>query len=147
MTRNRQGDSGTLKVGDRLSARAGRVFEEKAAAALPSREGEVEISPSVFFGERVTEYRKAVGLTQLQLANISGISQSHVSQLERGTLEPRLTTIMALATALQVDPALLMPKLDPEMRPRQETPEEAAIRERAERVRRMRSHRPTTGTA
>ena len=52
------------------------------------------------------------GLTQAELAEKSGVSQPHVSALERGAWEPRLATIMALAKALNVEPASLLPPLD-----------------------------------
>ena len=42
----------------------------------------------------------------------SGVSQSHISALEKGTWEPRLSTILALAKAFGVAPAALVPGWD-----------------------------------
>ena len=43
-------------------------------------------------------------MTQLHLAAISGITHEVISNLERGKRFPRVTTVRALAQALQVDP-------------------------------------------
>lgn len=52
---------------------------------------------------RLRDARKMRGLTQVQLANASGIKQSDVSKIERGeTLRP--TGLIQLAQALQVSP-------------------------------------------
>lgn len=61
------------------------------------------------FAANIERLRQERGLTQVQLAELSGISQPHVSALERGVWEPRLATIMALARALDVQPGDLLP--------------------------------------
>jgi transcriptional regulator with XRE-family HTH domain len=54
-------------------------------------------------GERVRELRVAAGLSQQALSNAAGLSTSVVSQLEQGTnLDPRLSTLLALADAMGV---------------------------------------------
>ena len=63
------------------------------------------------FAANLQRARHAAGLTQAELAERSGVSQPHISQLESGTWEPRLTTIMALATALGVEPGALLPSV------------------------------------
>ena len=65
-----------------------------------------------FFAERMLELRRKRGLTQVQLGERSGVTQAHVSALERGAWEPRLETIVAIARALKVQPSALMPKID-----------------------------------
>lgn len=61
------------------------------------------------FGEKLLAERKAKRLTQVELSQRSGVSQSHISQLEAGNLEPRLTTILALSAGLDIESAALMP--------------------------------------
>lgn len=61
------------------------------------------------FAEKLIAARRAAGLTQVQLADVSGISQSHISHLENATWEPRLVTILALCRALGVSPTDLLP--------------------------------------
>lgn len=53
--------------------------------------------------QRLRDARKMRGLTQVQLANASGIKQSDISKIERGeTLRP--TGVIALAQVLNVSP-------------------------------------------
>lgn len=61
------------------------------------------------FAAILARQRTAAGLTQVQLAERAGVTQSHISKLERGTWEPRLSTIMGLARALGVHPCDLLP--------------------------------------
>ncbi|MGE4043370.1 MAG: helix-turn-helix domain-containing protein [Acetobacteraceae bacterium] len=74
-----------------------------------SGEPESDLPDSVkAFAENLLAARKAAGLTQVQLSEGSGVSQSHISQLEKGNLEPRLSTILALAGALKVEVGALI---------------------------------------
>lgn len=61
------------------------------------------------FAANLIRLRLAAGLTQTELSIRSGVSQSHISALERGTWEPRLSTILALAKAFNIAPAALLP--------------------------------------
>lgn len=54
------------------------------------------------FGRRLRDARQAVGLTQVELADAVGSSQSAISQLESGERNPSLVTVQRLATALKV---------------------------------------------
>jgi DNA-binding XRE family transcriptional regulator len=60
------------------------------------------------FAENLLSGRKAAKLTQVQLSQRSGVSQSHISQLEKGNLEPRLSTILALSWALEIEVSSLI---------------------------------------
>lgn len=51
----------------------------------------------------LTAWRKAAGLTQAALAHKAGIRTSTVSNIENGKIDPRLSTVKALAEALGVD--------------------------------------------
>ena len=52
-------------------------------------------------GHHLRELRKAVGKTQAELAQILGVSQSRISQIENGRIEAmELETIRAYAAAL-----------------------------------------------
>lgn len=73
-------------------------------------------------GTRIREMRKKRRLTQVMLAETSGIPQSHMSSIERGAMLPNLVTLFRLAAALgckvsslvsvfdKEDPATLLPK-------------------------------------
>lgn len=54
--------------------------------------------------------RQALGLTQAQVAELSGIETSFYGQIERGANVPSLKTFLAIAQALDADPADLLPK-------------------------------------
>lgn len=48
-------------------------------------------------------WRKAAGLTQAELADKAGLRKATVSDIENGKLDPRLSSLRALAAALKVD--------------------------------------------
>jgi transcriptional regulator with XRE-family HTH domain len=53
-------------------------------------------------GRNVGRIRREKGLTQEQLADISGFSQQYISGLEQGRRNPTVVTLYELATALGV---------------------------------------------
>lgn len=59
-------------------------------------------------GANVRRLREAQGLTQEQLAELSGFGQNYLSDLERGRRNPTVVTIFELAQALNTTPALLL---------------------------------------
>ena len=79
-------------------------------------------------GERIKLRRKALRLTQVQVAAISGVEQPTISDLERGTTKaPAGHTLVGLCRALQTSARwLLEGKGEPTMvYPRSESEEEA----------------------
>ncbi|MEM1099695.1 MAG: helix-turn-helix transcriptional regulator [Planctomycetota bacterium] len=63
------------------------------------------------FGKRVRAVREDAGLSQEGLADAAGLHRTHVSLIERGQRSCRLETVEALAKALRVQPAELMPSV------------------------------------
>lgn len=53
-------------------------------------------------GRNVRKARERKGLTQEQLADISGFSQQYISSLEQGLRNPTIITLYELAAALEV---------------------------------------------
>jgi transcriptional regulator with XRE-family HTH domain len=53
-------------------------------------------------GGNVRRFREAKGLTQEQLADLSGFSQQYISGLERGRRNPTIVSLYELALALGV---------------------------------------------
>jgi transcriptional regulator with XRE-family HTH domain len=53
-------------------------------------------------GRNVKRIRQEKGLTQEQLADLSGFSQQYISGLEQGRRNPTIVTIYELAAALGV---------------------------------------------
>lgn len=60
------------------------------------------------FGARLQSIRKKHGLSQEKLAELSGLHRTYISSLERGARNPTLTTLSAIANALNVDIAYLV---------------------------------------
>lgn len=54
-------------------------------------------------GRNVRNIRERKGLTQEQLADISGFSQQYISSLENGRRNPTVITLYEVAAALGVD--------------------------------------------
>jgi transcriptional regulator with XRE-family HTH domain len=59
-------------------------------------------------GRNVARIRRQKGLTQEELANISGFSQQYISGLEQGRRNPTVVTIYEMAQALGVNHLELM---------------------------------------
>ena len=51
--------------------------------------------------------RKAKKLSQQEAARRIGITQSHLSKIEKGTIDPRLSTFNQLALVLDLEPVLV----------------------------------------
>ena len=62
--------------------------------------------------QRLKEARKAQGLSLDAISNLSGVSRSMVSQIERGESSPTIATLWNLTRALQVDFAGLLDRQD-----------------------------------
>jgi transcriptional regulator with XRE-family HTH domain len=60
------------------------------------------------FGRRVRDLRRERGWSQEELADRSQLTAVHVSRIERGTREVRLTTILRLVAALEARPDKLL---------------------------------------
>jgi transcriptional regulator with XRE-family HTH domain len=61
--------------------------------------------------EQVADRRRALGLSQAELADLTGTTQSAIARLESGGRPPRIDTLMRIADALDCE-------LKVELRPR-----------------------------
>jgi transcriptional regulator with XRE-family HTH domain len=61
----------------------------------------------VAFGEFVRAQRRLAQVSQRNLARLSGVSDSYLSQLERGNYRPSPQVVKALATAFGLEPKQL----------------------------------------
>jgi transcriptional regulator with XRE-family HTH domain len=59
-------------------------------------------------GKTVRQIRRAKGLSQAELAKRAGLSREYVNKIEAGKYDPPLSTINALAKALDVSARRLM---------------------------------------
>lgn len=60
------------------------------------------------FARNVRTYRARRGLSQSQVSKRSGIHVTEVSRIERGLRDPRMSTLVRLARALETPPARLL---------------------------------------
>jgi ribosome-binding protein aMBF1 (putative translation factor) len=63
------------------------------------------------FGQKLADARLQAGLSQSDLARRSGVRQPHISKLEAGEMEPRLSTIFAIADTLGILARSLFPDM------------------------------------
>ncbi len=68
------------------------VFKEKYEA----------LEPEFTVMQAMIDARKERGMTQKELAEVTGISQADISRLERGTGNPSIKTLQRVAQALQM---------------------------------------------
>ncbi len=54
------------------------------------------------FGQLIVERRKALGISQEELAHRAGLDRTYVSGLERGVRNPSLTAIVKVARGLGI---------------------------------------------
>ncbi|MDI5891106.1 helix-turn-helix domain-containing protein [Halomonas rhizosphaerae] len=62
-------------------------------------------------GERVRYRRRACGLSQDNLALLSGIDRSYVGRIERGEVNITVEKLYRIAKVLVCEPATLLPKI------------------------------------
>ncbi len=62
----------------------------------------------VYIGEKLKAARTRRLLTQDELAERAGVSQSTIANIERDNAEPQFRTIRKLAKALDIDPTELL---------------------------------------
>lgn len=64
------------------------------------------------------QLREQAGINQAQLAKLSGVEQTTVSQLELGKVrDPRWSTIAALAVALNASPTIVAKAIEQTTKP------------------------------
>ncbi len=60
-------------------------------------------------GEKIHQYRRSKGLTQVELANLAGVSKAAISRYESGSREPSLKHLQAIAKAMGIKSIYLLP--------------------------------------
>ncbi|HCK7412059.1 TPA: helix-turn-helix transcriptional regulator [Pseudomonas aeruginosa] len=67
------------------------------------------------FGKALRARRKALGVSQEQLAHDAGIQRNYVSLIERGVNQPTITILFKLAVALKCSPSELISETEAEL--------------------------------
>lgn len=60
-------------------------------------------------GKRIAKRRKELGLRQFEVAEMAGVNDKHISNIETGRCAPSLELIMKLCEILQTTPNDLLP--------------------------------------
>lgn len=80
-------------------------YAREREAAMTAAELEVvhAFDQAEAFGSVILGARKARGLRQSDLAELSGVTQADISRIERGQVAPTTQTLLKLTTALGVE--------------------------------------------
>lgn len=70
---------------------------------------------AAFIGQHIVSGRQKLGLTQDELAVISGIDSSNIRSYENGRAMPSVHSVVRIAIALNVEPGALLDGLTPEL--------------------------------
>ncbi|HJB26560.1 MAG TPA: helix-turn-helix domain-containing protein [Firmicutes bacterium] len=62
----------------------------------------------VEIGLNILRYRKERGLTQMQLAELAGLSRNHIQKVETAAAVPSLSALMQIAKALDIPVSRLL---------------------------------------
>ena len=88
-------------------------LDDRLAFLREAVRGAVDPDDRELFGliaERVAERREAWGISQRELAELCGTTQSAIARLERGGRPPRIDTLLRIADALDCE---LVVELEP----------------------------------
>jgi ribosome-binding protein aMBF1 (putative translation factor) len=98
--------SGSRRRASAKTSREGQPGRRAGAATKKRAAQSVRAMPRprllARFGERVRAFRTAAEMSQADLAAAAGMRQPYVADIERGVINPTLTTIAALAAGLGV---------------------------------------------
>ena len=85
-------------IGDAAIAEQARI-EDEGSPSMPA-----ELAQQVWDGKLhpLAAWRESVGLTQAALAETSGVRAATISEIESRKIDPRLSTLKALADALNL---------------------------------------------
>jgi ribosome-binding protein aMBF1 (putative translation factor) len=92
-------------------------LDERLASLRAAVRGAADADDRELFGliaERVAERRKAWGVSQRELAELCGTTQSAIARVERGVRPPRIDTLARIAAALDCELVIeLRPRTNP----------------------------------
>lgn len=97
--------------------KSARRLDDRLASLREAVGGSPDADDRELFGliaERVAERRKAWGVSQRELAELCGTTQSAIARLERGARPPRIDTLARVAAALDCELVIeLRPRTNP----------------------------------
>lgn len=101
----------------RRGSKPPRRLDERIASLRETVRGAADPDDRELFGliaERVAERRNAWGISQRELAELCGTTQSAIARVERGARPPRIDTLARIAAALDCELVIeLRPRTNP----------------------------------
>ncbi len=98
-------------------AKSSHRLDDRLASLREAVRGAADPDDRDLFGliaERVAERRKAWGISQRELAELCGTTQSAIARVERGARPPRIDTLARIAAALDCELVIeLRPRTNP----------------------------------
>lgn len=91
---------------EKQGPKSSRRLEDRLASLREAVHGAADPDDRDLFGliaERVAERRKAWGISQRELAELCGTTQSAIARVERGARPPRIDTLARIAAALDCE--------------------------------------------
>ena len=77
----------------------------------------VHSEAAVLLGSRIRDERLRFALSQMELAELSSMHFTNLGKIERGQANPSLHTILRIAGALNLNPAVLLDGMTADMLP------------------------------
>ena len=71
-------------------------------------------------GNRLLAIRKRAGLTQAEVAELAGLADRTYADIERGTVNMRIETVLRICSALRITPDEILTRENPSLSARQE---------------------------
>jgi len=71
-------------------------------------------------GNKLLTIRKRMGLTQIEVAELAGLSDRTYADIERGNVNMRIETILRICEVLHITPDEILTEKETEMTPQQE---------------------------
>jgi transcriptional regulator with XRE-family HTH domain len=84
------------------------VGDEDSRVRGPRYKPDPSVSPGIRFGANLRWGRERVGLSQEALALKAGVDRAAISVFEHGLRDPNLRTLLKLARAMEIPPAVLL---------------------------------------
>ena len=75
---------------------------------MPLFEGETDLKPAKTFGQTLRRQRRLMEISQGALAELSGVSETHIKRLEKDIPDPGMNVIFRLSNALELTPGELL---------------------------------------
>ena len=78
------------------------LTQEHGAPVIPSREEFENKAKAWYYGEILRERRKALGMTQKELAESIGRERTYINRIEKGETDMQLSSFLRIASALGI---------------------------------------------